>query len=415
MGKPVEFIDYLGNQASIHQKNMVIALEEASKTKVQNLASGLMTLELLSNSIRSEVDSLNWIDLDEVKDNLYDPQTMYLFLALVYQKAGHIQFSAERSVQSALRQTANTAGTVEQMRKQVLRFAEYGQNMRVNVMQMSGEAPADSNKYEAYYQFLENFFGMLEAGLDFRRTFLPDQACDEMEDQFISDLRQLSKLNLNVRQKQYSLAVTNLTYLLDRFLGPKKFNPKTKGAFLKYGMFMASVAEADNPNQMEAAIELFAMPPGSSSLKKHAKFSISLNTYTGLNYGKEKLDQQGKSDIAGISAPLGLGLNFGLGRRRGSLSFFTSIIDVGAITAYRFDDANSDPLPALEWSNIVAPGTFLVYGLGWDIPISVGFGAQMGPNLRKVTNAGLEIGDRGWRMLGFIAVDIPITHFYTNK
>ena len=99
-------------------------------------------------------------------------------------------------------------------------------------------------------------------------------------------------------------------------------------------------------------------------------------------------------------------------RKYGSLSLFGSAVDIGALTAFRFNDPNSADLPAFEWQNIVSPGLNLVYGLPWDLPISLGGCVQSGPQLRRVDgNFAIEQSKaRRWGV--FLSVDIPITQFY---
>ena len=415
--KASELVHYLGSEGLIQDPVRLNSLPAKYQIRMKNLAASFQVMDLISISLQNQDQDLIWVDINELKSTFKKQETLYIYLALLYQKGADITFTGSRSFQSMLGGLAQQAGQVEQFRKQLIRFTQYGEGVRESIRQISGEIPRDSVKYEAYFQMVDNFVGLLNEGISFRRLIIPDSECDTVENEFITNLQLLCKLNLNIRQKQYSLAVMNLSYILEKYLGKDKFKQKHKDAFMKYGMFIATVAECDDSEQMEQAIEAFALPPGSSSLKKHAKFSVSLNGYTGLSGGFERLQvaDTEPNGIASISAPLGIGLNFGL-KRSGSISFYTSVIDVGAITAYRFNDENTDDLPALSWQNIIAPGAFLIYGFGKDLPISLGLGAQMGPNLRKVTNAQIAIQeDRGWRMVGFISVDIPVAHFYTQK
>lgn len=414
--KPVEFIRYLGVDALLQDFETVGAeLDSLAKQRIQDIAAQMKSIELISSSLRSTLDDINWVSAQELENALSDKKILYLYLGLLYQKAAGIEFGDGRNLQDGMKILANTASAVEKLRSQLLRFVDYGESIKRSLDQAKIVIESDTTTTEVYYQYFDYLFALVETGIDIRNTFLPNLGSDSLVIQFMTDLKQLNYLQLNVRQKRYSLAMTNLMYILDRFLKDSEFDQKTKGLVLKYGMFMATVAESTSAEEVASAIELFALPPGSSTLKKHASFSFSLNAYTGIAYGREILEQEGAANTIAIGAPIGLAMNFGLGGRRGSMSFFTSIIDVGAITAYRFDDANTANLPALEWSNILAPGAFAIYGMGWDLPVSIGIGAQMGPNLRNVTNGQLTIDDRGWRVLGFIAVDIPILHFYTKK
>jgi hypothetical protein len=413
---PQAFLAYLaGDRAAIQDtgaRNLVT--DTAAKRKLDNLAGSFKLIHLVSGSLLEKPGSEDWMSRQEIERALRDRWTLYIYLGLLYQQGADIRFS-KVNFRDALRDVAGKATTLDRIVTQTALFAENGRTMRDRFKKLGSNEQRDSANYESYYSLFNSVFRLMEAGVQVRSVLIPGDTSDFTENHFINDLRQLNNLNLNIRQKQYVLAVGNLTYLLGRLL-EGEFNEKTKSSFLKYSMFIASVAEADTPEAMQTAIELFAMPPGSSTLKKHAAFSFSLNAYTGPAYGVERLERAGTSNIVSITAPVGVGLNWGLGKRRGSLSFFSPIIDVGAITAYRFNNDNTEQLPALEWSNILAPGAFLVYGCGWDVPVALGFGAQMGPNLRKVNVGGVpDIADRGWRFQAFLAVDIPIAHFYTRK
>jgi hypothetical protein len=174
---------------------------------------------------------------------------------------------------------------------------------------------------------------------------------------------------------------------------------------------------------MERAIEMFALPPGSSKMKKQpGRFSVALNAYTGFALGTEYLDNGlGGSDaknIRALSAPIGLSGSWGLGvgkKNLGSLGFFVPVLDIGAVTAYRFNDNNAAPLPELTWGNILSPGLYAVYGFPWDLPVAFGYGAQVGPALRKVTTNSVEVNRSAWRQGVFLSVDIPVAYFYLGK
>ena len=85
-------------------------------------------------------------------------------------------------------------------------------------------------------------------------------------------------------------------------------------------------------------------------------------------------------------------------------------------------------LPETTLKNILAPGVYLIYGIPtW--PVSIGIGAQRGPQLREIrinqqlidadgiVTQGLEnvIESDGWRYGFTLAVDIPIINFYTKS
>jgi hypothetical protein len=106
----------------------------------------------------------------------------------------------------------------------------------------------------------------------------------------------------------------------------------------------ASVATAENGDQVKDAIDAIALPTGSSSLKKELAFNIAVNGYIGYFNRQLKKDDKfatGFTQSYGITAPVGFTFSTGF-RRAGSLSLFTGILDVGAIAQYQLKtDPNS--------------------------------------------------------------------------
>ncbi len=150
-----------------------------------------------------------------------------------------------------------------------------------------------------------------------------------------------------MHQRSYVNAIIQVISIVDYFC---KDNVPKKD-LLKYGTFIVSVAEAQSAEVVEQAITLFALPPGGSSLKKQSPLSISLNAYTGLSYGRERLTNvftvKQDANVGSVTAPVGLAFNMSM-KKAGCFTLFTSVIDVGALMAYRFNDPNSNDLPELK-------------------------------------------------------------------
>jgi hypothetical protein len=144
-----------------------------------------------------------------------------------------------------------------------------------------------------------------------------------------------------------------------------------------------------------------------------------LNSYVGVFLGNEHLkkgkEQEGFNAL-GVIAPIGLEISKGMSFLFfKSLSLFASVIDLGAVTAFRYRDDTTERLPHLSLENIIAPGVYGVLGLK-SMPISIGAGIQYGPQLRKINigGEGNEIDSSAWRFNLFIAVDIPLLKFYNR-
>jgi len=71
-------------------------------------------------------------------------------------------------------------------------------------------------------------------------------------------------------------------------------------------------------------------------------------------------------------------------------------------------------VPSIQLKDIFSPGLFFSLGLPKS-PISLNLGAQVGPNLRKVTVAENDYsGSTYLRFSLSVLVDIPLLNFYTK-
>ncbi|MFC5410148.1 hypothetical protein ACFPMF_12560 [Larkinella bovis] len=188
---------------------------------------------------------------------------------------------------------------------------------------------------------------------------------------------------------------------------------------LMYGSFIATVAEADNSQEVADAIEAFALPAGSSSIKRKSVFNVSLNAYTGVLAGHESKGPAPYFNSYAVWAPVGISaslgrVNFGNWQNH-SFSLLASIIDIGAVTAFRFTNDTIVSVPKIQLKDIIAPGLSVSWGIA-KTPLSLAFGWQSAPFLRKVTtDANTTLDYRASRWHFTLAVDIPILNFYNRK
>ena len=212
----------------------------------------------------------------------------------------------------------------------------------------------------------------------------------------------LNDIYLDLNERKYNALILDLSRLLTQLLGEDKFGWKDE--LIKYGSFIANVAQAENSNQVQSAIEAIALPAGSASIKKRSKSNIALNAYLGISPGIEHNGDTDKSKFAlGLNAPIGIAASWGHGlkynkkckcnKEQGSSSVFISLIDLGAVTTYRFADSETENIPEIEFENILAPGAYYVYGLP-KLPISIGLGGQFGPRLREITDDTISLNSK---------------------
>ena len=196
---------------------------------------------------------------------------------------------------------------------------------------------------------------------------------------------------------------------------------KFQANLFKYGTFMSDVVAANTPAGIEAALNNIALPPGSSQVKRTRPSSIEIGAYFGAAVARERLvlpaEETDESftdpaTVVSLFVPVGLSYSRLLGNRS-SATLFASILDLGAVTAFRIEDRNGggsiERLPQFNLRNVVAPGLHLMYNLPRS-PFTVGFGIQDGPNVREYRPFGVdEVREaRSLRFMLTASVDVPL-------
>jgi hypothetical protein len=271
----------------------------------------------------------------------------------------------------------------------------------------------------------------------------------------------------DINNKDYSQILPDVLHAVNIFVHDSVMQ---KSLFLKdvlrYANLAVSLSTAQTSEEFASAIENSILPAQSYRLKRSSLFSISVNAYAGGFLASERLlDPAVKhrtSTLTGFTAPIGLGFNWGItrctagkfsktpvvtkcrmvkteaGKKNAegkdskcktclvtngryftghSISLYASVIDIGAVVAFRLQDTVS-PSATVQWKNIIAPGAYVVWGIG-KTPLAFQFGAQYGPELRAVavTNGvtKTEINSRAWRFGAALTVDIPLYNLYSRS
>lgn len=207
---------------------------------------------------------------------------------------------------------------------------------------------------------------------------------------------------------------------------------ETRQSLIKYGAFMSSMIAAQNSDEVANIIESAVLPAGSASIKRESAVNVALNAYCGLFIGNEVIKELeadkvfGNTNAYGLTAPIGI--SFSKGHRilpwplselwktdcGWSSSWFLSVVDLGAIAAYRFTDDKAEKVPTIELKDIFSPGLFWSVGVP-KTPISMNLGFQVGPNLRKVTGTANDYSSSTYVRYSFsVCVDIPLLNFHTK-
>lgn len=421
---PADVIDYLAEDAYLH----TVTADIDSSKFVPILQSSLQVLGLLSKSLENKDDNGYWVKPEMLTQLLRNPIVTSLYLGLIYQQGKNIQMGEKTfaeyleplSIRENSLRVRNLLGTFKAFLDKAEALERLAKDMRrkANDRRRDKNAPpmTDADKdleYDEYYDFTQNICDLLLYAYDFKKEILGASTKeDSLVHTYLTIVSDINGMALEIRKKHYTSALINTLFIIEKLLPEGKFNCERQ-VMLKYGTFIATAVKAKTASEVSDAIAAFALPPGGSAIKKYSKFSIAINAYVGLSAGQEILTDVGANPYYAVTTPIGVTFNWGF-KNFGSIGILASVLDIGALTAFRFQDDNVNELPDLKFENVLAPGGYLVYGLP-KYPVSIGIGAQLGPNLRTVTNGTLVTQTSGWRWGAFIAVDIPIVSVYTTN
>nr|WP_288807934.1 hypothetical protein [uncultured Sphingobacterium sp.] len=181
--------------------------------------------------------------------------------------------------------------------------------------------------------------------------------------------------------------------------------------------FVAQLSSVGNDKDMEKLLESYALPIGSSSIKRHSDFNITLNGYVGLTGGTEiaygSKENQSKGNI-GLAAPIGIATTF----FKGKWTAFVSFIDLGSIVNQRLNN-DTTSYSNLRLEQFFAPGLGLFYNFK-KLPISAGVHYNYIPNLRniKYEHEGAVIAETNRnvsRLNVSVLVDIPFFTIFNKR
>lgn len=174
----------------------------------------------------------------------------------------------------------------------------------------------------------------------------------------------------------------------------------------KYLPLVTSLTSATSAAEVSAALEKFAAPVGSYRGKYQPGFHVTLSAGLGGDFGYERGVDVPRSRHAGMFAPVGFDLTWGGCNACGLL---LSIVDLGALTASRLDDAAGDATTTQDprFVQVFSPGAYFRVGLAPKVlgPAFVGAGVSAIPGLRRDGDGESAVI---YRAIAFVAVDVTL-------
>jgi hypothetical protein len=408
-----------------------------------NINAFIGLVKLISTSFKSISTDPNkyWVPMDSIGFLIANPNAAKIYFGLLWEQGASIQFSNASTFQGLLTSAIeNFTAYLDLVRNCTTAF----QNIRDAIMDLKEKRKSEIT-YAEYYNLFESVIGLLKIDEDIEQVPGIVTGITSGYKDFINVAGNVNELFLDISSKKYSSGVMRLVAVCDIILKPAydnytppAGNPRTLASYvdfrknvIKYGTFLASIAEAQNSDEVKAAIEAVVLPVGSSSIKRETYYNISLNAFIGPFAGGEYLPKLKKDQwafVTGITAPVGVAFSWGKIKKHEtrtkngravtvggkSASIFVPLIDIGALASFRLKNDESEVASEVHLKNIISPGLYFYYGLG-KTPISIGLGGQLGPQLRQVTTQDVNVDKNYYLRFGLnITVDIPFFNFYTK-
>jgi hypothetical protein len=253
---------------------------------------------------------------------------------------------------------------------------------------------------------------------DEERNVFTEQEAEDLKIDFLTYVDAAFQYLMDNNPANFNTANTafknTVTALLLR--APEKFNLHINERVLKLIHFVNDMAVSQNSDDVAKAIEAFALPAGSYSIKRDAIFNVSINSYPGILPSCEltwkKSDVITGSFSPAFTVPVGLSLTWsGNGHSHG---MYIPIIDVGSYTRMHLDsDTASQTLPEFNFTNLFSPGLYYHWGFK-KTPLSLHIGAQYGPNLKQIKSDGSAKIYESIRIGAGLVIDIPLLNLHTK-
>lgn len=387
-----------------------------------------------------------WVPADSIMLLASDEVAFNIYLGLLYQKVQDLKLSkTETNTYGTV--MASMVNNVNPLKSLVENISDQINNVQFQIqnLQEKEKKYRSLDDYIAYFNsatrviesFKENEFIKYISLQATPETKLELELFWEKYNDMIDASNSVLSIYSGLKEKNYSIAISNVRKLYQmRFEPGKAINEDVKSKvetilqfLLDKGLFIASVAQAKTSEEVYEAINMVALPSGSSRVKRLSRFNISVNAYCGLFTGYERIHDfdTGKASFNnfGLTAPIGFSISAGGSAwpwvapwpevKGWSSSIFISMVDLGAVAAFRFSDDTADQVPTIQLRDIFSPGVF--WSLGFpNCPLSLNFGLQLGPNLRKVNVASNEFSNNTYTRYSIsLVVDLPLLNLYTRS
>jgi hypothetical protein len=414
-----------GMQQGQNIANLLSDIAEGNDIKKDssNLFQAYKYFNLVSSCFRDTAEKSSWISTAQFKSLIENESKFKIMLGLMYQENLHLSIRFQRNgkiafeVKNELEELASGyklkhTGWIEYFSQVYYTARKAESDFETLKNRLNNEDGNLSIDYKNYANSVKDFINsMLRIDNADESIILPDDLKTG-----IAFIEETNKSFCDFNTGRYGKAVFKTLQIMDSTLFYDNKNKESREKLARYSIFFANIAEAQQSEDVQMAIEAEISPVRTSSLKECSKLSISLNAYIGIGGGMEYPDMN-KKDIpySGLSLPIGIGIyksTPGCKPIMGAAGLFCSVFDAGIPTCFRLIPDSSYHLPEMKLQNILAPGAWLIAGRLFNTPFSLGAGVQFAPQSRMVKVNGTPSSSTSWRWNVSVYYDLPLVYFY---
>ena len=428
--------DIISNFASFKEWDDINTSTDYTKS-FKNFGASVKLGKIFSESLREPDKSKDriWITMDAVESMLQDEIFFRIYMGLIYQecKTGEIKFYFNNStLDFADDVLAKQKNNLLIFQAKITEFITLGNRVSETLAAIKSKQTTSN---EDIYDYINVSIDVIEYAQSIAKIF--DRQL--ISDDYLVIAKNANSLYKEIYSEEYTQAVNDAIDMLSHlhYLIKNNGNSRNKDSlghlltFVEkvkpYALFMANMVEAKSEDQAKAALENVILPVGSSTVKKNVTGwgNFSVQSYLGAYWNTSSAASNSFgtwTDKFGVIAPIGVSWTPGFLslQEKGCFSLFISAFDLGAIVDYKLkkdstvaNDGSKEEVIAKDYhiqlGQILSPGAYIVYGFPWNLPLSLGFGAQYGPGLSEIdAGSNTVLTNPSVRWNAFLAVDIPL-------
>jgi len=294
---------------------------EKSSTTIQN-EKQLYLLDIFVNALKKEAEEVSeiWADSSDINpENISGNLTVRFYYALLWEQTKYFGID----------------------------FEEFEEPKGFSANELKRLTHKAIGRFDIIEKTYRDFNALKDEPdiADYENLFIPVL---ETIDSFTTDdtpkLKNITPSLLAIEQavanKDYKFVLPNLFYLLsDLKIGNKLIDRE----FLNTISLIVNFTLVESAEDMKTLLNTYALPIGSSSLKRTGKTNLSFNGYVGLTLGYEFAGSSIDNNFfnLGLTAPIGLSYSHRYDSKCfiSSGSIFVGFIDLGSLVNNGFDDS----------------------------------------------------------------------------